>query len=239
MPLNRQMPWKHSAYNASQPVGKYASFESDWICLAQRDGAEPPKVHEQGALPGHMGGAGAAPKMKMSDALILTGATILLGALFLHAWVTPTPINAEEGPYQTGVNMMGGDSIETKIQVDNQTSLRVVVYDENMDIVDATTEILAKNAVETYEFTASVSGFYTLEIDTDGVNGTINELNVQRKLMLDLLPFPLGAIVLMYGLYLRQANGDEEEKSIVLDAVLETEPNQPDRVLQVLPPPAD
>ena len=37
-----------------------------------------------------MGGGGTAPKMKMSDAFILTGLTLLLGGLFMHAWVTPS-----------------------------------------------------------------------------------------------------------------------------------------------------
>ena len=46
-----------------------------------------------------MGGGGAAPKMKMSDALILTGVTILVGSLFMHGWVTPIQINGEDPPY--------------------------------------------------------------------------------------------------------------------------------------------
>lgn len=175
-----------------------------------------------------MGGSGAAPKMKMSDALILTGATVLLGALFLHAWVTPTPVYGDDEPYQTSINMMQGDKMEVDIQVSNQTTLRVVVYDESMAIVDTVSWVLANNGQETYNFTADEGGYYTLEVDTNGVDGTINKLDVQRKLMIDLLPFPIGAIVLMYGLYQRQFAVEVDEKSTAVDAVLEPEPNQVD-----------
>ena len=36
--------------------------------------------------------------MKMSDVFILTGLTVLLGALFMHAWVTPINLNSEDPP---------------------------------------------------------------------------------------------------------------------------------------------
>ena len=36
-----------------------------------------------------MGAGGTAPAMKMSDVFILTGLTLLLGGLFMHAWVSP------------------------------------------------------------------------------------------------------------------------------------------------------
>ena len=43
-----------------------------------------------------MGAGGTAPKMKMSDAFILTGLTVLLGGLFMHGWVTPVAHASED-----------------------------------------------------------------------------------------------------------------------------------------------
>lgn len=214
------------ASNASPQAEKFGWCVNEWNCHAPKSDAESPKVLDREHLPTAMGGSGAAPKMKMSDALILTGSTILLGALFMHAWVTPTPINAGDEPYQTGINMMEGDQVSAQIQVGNQTTLRVVMYDDNMDIIDTVSWVLAENGEETYEFMAEEGGFYTLEVDTNGVEGSINVLDVQRKLMLDLIPFPLGAIVLLYGLYQRQPSEEDDEGSDVMDAVLDPEPDQ-------------
>ena len=61
-------------------------------------------------------------------------------------------------------------------------------------------------------------GYYTYEIDTKGVNASI-ETSIVRKYMIDMLPFPVGAIFLAYGLY--QRNESEEEPDEVLDAELD------------------
>ena len=72
-----------------------------------------------------MGGGGTAPKMKMSDAFILTGLTLLLGGLFMHTWVTPVNHAAEDPPYSNGASMMKGDAFNIEVTVDNETTLRL------------------------------------------------------------------------------------------------------------------
>ena len=59
--------------------------------------------------------------MKMSDAFILTGLTLLLGGLFMHAWVTPMNHAAEDPPYSNGASMMWGDQFNFDITVENET----------------------------------------------------------------------------------------------------------------------
>ena len=59
------------------------------------------------------------------------------------------------------------------------------------------------------------SGYYTYEIDTQGVNATI-ETDIERKYMIDMLPFPVGALLLGFGLYQRKEADDD-----VLDAELD------------------
>jgi hypothetical protein len=72
-----------------------------------------------------------------------------------------------------------------------------------------------------YEITEG--GYYTYEVDTKGGDGTL-EIDIERKYMIDMLPFPIGGFLLAYGLYQRDEDEDEEEdenESEVLDAELD------------------
>ncbi|MGB2052398.1 MAG: hypothetical protein ACPHXY_01215 [Poseidonia sp.] len=166
-----------------------------------------------------MGGGGAAPKMKMSDALILTGVTILVGSLFMHAWVTPIQINGEDPPYTNGASMMNGDVFVMNLAVVNESTVRFVLYDETDSIVDAETVTLASGGEVEQRYEIAEGGYYTYEIDTKGGDGTL-EIDIERKYMIDMLPFPIGSFLLAYGLYQRDDEGDENE-SEVLDAELD------------------
>lgn len=174
-----------------------------------------------------MGGAGTAPKMKMSDALILVGATLLLGALFMHAWVSPLMLNGDDGPYEKQVNLMSGDRLVIEVTVENETTLRTVVRDTEDRIVEASNVVLAAGATERYTYNAENGGAYSVEIDTNGVDATLDAFSIERGFMIDMLPFPIGTVVLLYGLYLRQNSEEDAPKdhSATMDAILEPDPD--------------
>ena len=155
--------------------------------------------------------------MKMSDVFILTGLTLLLGGLFMHAWVTPIDHGSEDPPYTNGASMMKGDAFVLEVNVDDQTTLRIVLMDESGDIVSAESFVLAAGESHIEVIDIEAGGYYTYEIDTKGVSATIST-DIDRKLMIDFLPFPFGAIFLAFGLYQRNAKESEEE---ILDATLE------------------
>jgi hypothetical protein len=165
-----------------------------------------------------MGGGGEAPKMKMSDALILTGVTILLGGLFMQAWVTPVEHPAESEPYVNGASMWSGDAFEIKVSVSNETTVRLVLYDESGAIVEAESIPIAPGDSEERTLEIVDGGYYTYEIDTKGVEASL-ELDIDRKYSIDMLPFPVGAIILAYGLYQRET--PEEDDDEILDAELD------------------
>ena len=168
-----------------------------------------------------MGAGGTAPKMKMNEVFILTGTTLLLGALFMHAWVSPVALNAGDEPYTNGASMMKGDSFRIEITVENETTVRLVFYDEDQSVISAESIVLAAGERHEATLDAAQSGYYTYEIDTKGVAATL-ELDIDRKLMIDLLPFPVGAFLLAFGLYQRKAMQDAEpEVEGVLDAELD------------------
>ena len=170
-----------------------------------------------------MGGGGTAPKMKMSDALILTGITLLLGGLFMHAWVTPIDHNGNDPPYTNGASMMEDDSFRISVKVDNETTLRIVLKDESGDILTAESFVLAANEEHIEDLKMTESGFYSYEIDTKDANAIIT-VDIERKLMLDMLPFPFGALFLALGVYQRTAAVSELSEGIddeIMDAELE------------------
>ncbi|MCH1460883.1 MAG: hypothetical protein L7U25_00830 [Candidatus Poseidonia sp.] len=166
-----------------------------------------------------MGGGGTAPKMKMSDALILTGVTILFGSLFMHAWVTPVQLYGEDPPYTNGASMMNGDVFVVNITLANESTVRFVLTDESGKIADA--ESVPMGSGDQYEkrWVISDGGYYTYEIDTKGEDATL-QVDIERKYMIDMLPFPIGAFLLAYGLYQRDDEVAEDE-SEVLDAELD------------------
>ena len=162
-----------------------------------------------------MGGGGTAPAMKMSDVFILTGLTMLLGGLFMHAWVTPIELSGEDPPYTNGASMMKGDAFDLRVTVEEETTLRIVLKDDKGNIISAESIVLASGQNHREVISMDESGYFTYEIDTKGVDAAV-ETSIVRKYMIDMLPFPLGAMFLAYGLYQRRESEDE-----VLDAELE------------------
>ena len=168
-----------------------------------------------------MGGGGTAPKMKMSDALILTGVTVLLGGLFMVAWVTPVE-HAEESPsYVNGASMWAGDSFEIAITVDNDTTVRLVLKAEDGTIVSAESIPMVSGVETSTSLEITEGGYYTYDIDTKGVGATF-DLDIDRKYKIDMLPFPIGGLILFYFLYQRDGPQDEEDlEDEILDAELD------------------
>ena len=167
-----------------------------------------------------MGGGGAAPKMKMSDALILTGATILLGGLFMVAWVTPIEHSEESPPYVNGASMWAGDSFEIEITVQNTTTVRLVLKAEEGTNVSAESITMTEGESGKRSLDIDEGGYYTYEIDTKGVEATL-DLDIDRKYKIDMLPFPIGGLILAYGLYQRDDTSEEEDVDEILDAELD------------------
>lgn len=165
-----------------------------------------------------MAAGGTAPKMRMNEVFILTGVTLLLGALFMHTWVSPVVLESGQEPYTNGASMMSGDAFAIGVEVENETTVRVVLYDEDNTIISAESIVLAAGESTKRTLEVDEGGYYTYEIDTKGIGATLN-LDIERKLMIDLLPFPVGALLLAFGLYQRQHLA--EEPSAPIDAELD------------------
>ena len=165
-----------------------------------------------------MAGGGTAEAMKVSDVFILVGISILVAGFVMHAWVDSEILSNEPGEavvLEKSAIMMKNDKL--LIDLDFEASYcfvaSVTVYAglEKYQLVP----VGDVDDCE-FEYTAKEGGqhFVIVEVperfipDDDVVEGEVL-INIQRSLMLDFIVYPLGALILAFGIYKKK-----EEKSV-------------------------
>ena len=168
-----------------------------------------------------MGGAGAAPAMKMSDIFILIGVSILVGGLFIHGLSSAKPVPDDAEPFANGASLLNQDSIEFSIEASNDSVVTIEIQNEVQESVLTDTKTVAGGGSETVKFTAEEGGFYTYSIEFVEGSGDVY-VDVDRNLFIDFIIYPIGALCLLFGFYKRK----DEQQGEALDAVLENPPPQ-------------
>lgn len=163
-----------------------------------------------------MAGGGSAPAMKMSDVFILLGVTFLLGGLFIHGLVSPVGVDAESDPYTSGASLLKGDSMQFTVEATNQSSFTLEVVDQSGSVVLTESSTLASGESASVDFEAKEKGFYSFSVEFSEGSGDVL-VDVDRKLLIDFIIYPLGAVCVVFGIAKRK---DEQGKE-TLDAVLE------------------
>ena len=163
-----------------------------------------------------MAGGGSAPAMKMSDVFILLGVTFLLGGLFIHGLVSPVGVDAESDPYTSGASLLKGDSMQFTVEAANQSSFTLEVSDQSGSVVLTESSTLASGESASVDFEAKEKGFYSFSVEFSEGSGDVL-VDVDRKLLIDFIIYPLGAVCVVFGIAKRK---DEQGKE-TLDAVLE------------------
>ncbi len=163
-----------------------------------------------------MAGGGSAPAMKMSDVFILLGVTFLLGGLFIHGLVSPVGVDAESDPYTSGASLLKGDSMQFTVEAANQSSFTLEVFDQSGSVVLTESSTLASGESASVDFEANEKGFYSFSVEFSEGSGDVL-VDVDRKLLIDFIIYPLGAVCVVFGIAKRK---DEQGKE-TLDAVLE------------------
>ena len=167
---------------------------------------------------GAMAGGGSAPAMKMSDVFILLGVTFLIGGLFIHGFVSPVNVDADAEPYSNGASMLKGDSFEFTVEVENQSSFEIEIRDENGNVELSEQFNLAGGESESIIFEVEEKGFYSYSVDFVQGSGDV-VVDVDRKILIDFIIYPLGAICVIFGMAKRR----DEMMNQTVDAVLESE----------------
>ena len=154
--------------------------------------------------------------MKMSDVFILLGVTFLLGGLFIHGLVSPVGVDAESDPYTSGASLLKGDSMQFTVEAANQSSFTLEVVDQSGSVVLTESSTLASGESASVDFEAKERGFYSFSVEFSEGSGDVL-VDVDRKLLIDFIIYPLGAVCVVFGIAKRK---DEQGKE-TLDAVLE------------------
>ena len=170
-----------------------------------------------------MAGGGTAEAMKVSDVFILVGISILVAGFVMHAWVDSEILTNEPGEsavLEKSAILMKNDKLlidldfeKSFFETGNYFAPTVTVY-----VGFEKHELVPVGDIVDYEFeyTAKEAGqhFVVVEVPErfmpdDGVVEGEVLFDVQRSLMLDFMFYPLGALILSFGIYKKK-----EEKSV-------------------------
>ena len=175
-----------------------------------------------------MAGGGTSEAMKVSDVFILLGISILMAGFLMHAWVEPVPlVNEEPGEgvkVEKSAMLFKNDKLLIDISVEKGQSLTVMI-DSKLGMEELLPVDIANSNGETdfsYEFTAEerIDAVIFIELDpssSEGEGGLVEAeaiINVQRSLLYDFIVYPIGALLLSFGLYKRK----EEQSHEPIDA---------------------
>jgi len=168
----------------------------------------------------NMSGGGTAPAMKMSDVFILVSISILVGAFIMHSWVDPVTIS-NNNSHAINIGMSEGDEVNMQFSASNATTVTISLDGEVIEEI-----ILAEGAKEKYRFAVEVSGDHSFVISAEADDDSaITEVivSIDRQSMLDKIVYPVGILLLMFGLYKRKEEMELENSSDdIIDAEIES-----------------
>jgi len=150
-----------------------------------------------------MGAGGAAPPVKSEDVMILIGSTILLTMLVIQAWSTPVTINCdgeECDTFEVKYDLSKGDVLTLEVQ-EGEVKPVVILPDGKSEFVDS------KDTK--WEYTAKSSGVHTFQFS--GVEESVIDYSVSRGIIIDYGLYPVGVLILAFGILKRMYKEDESE----------------------------
>ncbi|MDP6869415.1 MAG: hypothetical protein QGI21_01415 [Candidatus Poseidoniaceae archaeon] len=158
-----------------------------------------------------MGAGGAAPPVKGHDVMILVGSSILLVTFILHTWVDPVEISGSEN-WSKVFEMSEGDDFSIEVETGE------------LNLVIMTPDGLTINewAIDgDYTYTADQDGAHTFTLTNSDDSSSMESVakfsyTVSRSLPISFLLYPIGALILGFGIWKKKYNEEE-----IVDAVLE------------------
>ena len=150
-----------------------------------------------------MGAGGAAPPVKSEDVMILIGSTILLTMLVIQAWSTPVTINCDEDTcdfFEVKYDLSEGDVFTLEVQ-EGDVKPTVILPDGKSDFEDF------KDTK--WEYTAASSGVHTFNFSV--VDDSVIDYSISRGVLIDYGLYPVGIIILAFGILKRISKDSEDE----------------------------
>jgi len=149
-----------------------------------------------------MAGGGDAPAMSLPDVVILIAGSILAAGFLMMTWDDPVSIESEDEFAQTH-HLFEGDSVKLVIK-SNASGTVLIEFDDEIEQYS-----FLKSGSETFTFTAE-GGQSNLLITNTGESRLEVDVDVDRKLMLDWMAFPLGIILLSWAIWRKSLDAKEQ-----------------------------
>ncbi len=150
-----------------------------------------------------MGAGGAAPPVKSEDVMILIGSTILLTMLVIQAWSTPVSLNCDEEGcdyFEVKYDLSEGDVFILEVK-EGEVRPTVILPDESSDFID--------NKDAEWEYKAETSGVHTFNFSVE--EDSVIDYSVSRCIIIDYGLYPIGALILAFGILKRISKETEDE----------------------------
>jgi len=167
-----------------------------------------------------MSGGGTAPAMKMSDVFILVSISILVGAFIMHSWVEPINIS-NNNSHAMNTSLSEGDEVNMEFSTSNATTVTIAIDGGVVEEI-----VLAEGEKGKYLFAVEDSGDHSFLISVDGADDssiTTVTISIDRQMMLDKLVYPVGILLLIFGLYKRKEEMElEHSDDDIVDAEIES-----------------
>jgi len=167
----------------------------------------------------NMSGGGTAPAMKMSDVFILVSISILVGSLIMHSWPEPEYLSNDVS-HSKNLSLSEGDKINMQFSASNATTVTISLGGEVVEEI-----VMAENSEDDFVHEIKSSKDYNLVISVNGEDNTsITEvvISIDRQSMLDKIVYPVGVLLLVFGLYKRKEEKElESSKEEILDAEID------------------
>ena len=169
----------------------------------------------------NMSGGGTAPAMKMSDVFILVSISIIVGAFIMHSWVEPITLS-NNNSHAINTSLSEGDKVDMQFSASNATTVTISLDGEVIDEI-----VLAEGEKGKSSFEVENSGKHSFVISVSGADDsatTTATISIDRQMMLDKLVYPVGILLLMFGLYKRKEEMEMEhsEDDKIVDAEIES-----------------
>jgi len=142
--------------------------------------------------------------------MILIGSTILLTLLVLQAWSTPIPVECDGEECETfeiKYDLSEGDTFSLDV-IEGEIRPTIILPDGSSDFDD--------NQKGNWEYEAKSDGVHTFQIL--GLEDSTIDYSISRGIIFDYGLYPVGALVLAFGILKRITKDVEEE---ALEAMLE------------------
>lgn len=136
----------------------------------------------------------------------------------MHSWSEPVIIS-NDNPHAKNITVSDGDEIKMQFSASNGTTISIELNNRLIEEI-----VLAEGAKETYRFAVEEDGEHKFVISVDSEDDLATTelvISIDRQMMLDKLVYPVGILLLVFGLYKRKEEMEAESNGQVLDAELE------------------